>query len=131
MAAKEEEFLRLRQHIRSIQEFTEQFRLLEKYAHLQDEKRRVSSYLSKLGDYYCPYLVVLRNATFDEILEAVTSVEHARPRSSSVGKTNDKKSKTPDGQQRSQFLKGVFCHHYNKEGHKRLDYRALKREEKE
>lgn len=101
MAAKEE-LLHMSQNGRSVQDFTQQFRLLEKYAPQMDDKRRAAQYIGKLDDYVRPYMQLKRNGPLDDIIEAAAIVECTRPRSSSsFGRNNDKKRKAPEGGKKS------------------------------
>lgn len=70
-----------------------------------DEKHKAAQYISNLDDYLRPYMQLMRNSPFDEILDTAAVIELTRPKSSAPsGKANDKKRKAPDGTQKRHFL---------------------------
>lgn len=104
-------------------------RLLEKYAHHLDDKRKDAKFLEKLDDRLRPYLQVVRNSSFEDILTTTIAVERSLPRSSSSSssaKKDDRKRKAHEGKQQTQFLLGIFCHYCNREGHRQQDCRKKK-----
>lgn len=68
---------------------------------------------------------MVRNSSYEDILETAIAVERSRPKVMQVHKkSDDKKRKAPEGHgHNSEFKKGIFCHYCHKEGHVMNDCR--------